>query len=239
MGWLSEQVGENWWKIIKPIVQTEQFKKDWTAIMNDYSKIVCFPEKNTIFRAFKEVDVDNIKVVLIGQDPYIGVNADGTSEATGLAFDTNGKKITPTLKQMYYAFSDEYPHNFYTDLMDGKLHRWSEKGILMLNTSLTVQKGISNSHKQYWKEFTGLLFRQLDAIKTPILFIAWGQDAKGFANLIQNPIHQKIIAPHPASALYKGIKWDSKGTFKGIENFIKENYDKSFEWESKGTFSRQ
>jgi uracil-DNA glycosylase len=132
---------------------------------------------------------------------------------------------------MYYGFSDEYPHNFYTDLMDGKLHRWCDDGILMLNTSLTVKKNVAGSHTKYWKDFTGLLFRELDRINRPVLFVAWGQHAKEYLTLVQSPKHQKIIASHPASAIYKGTKWDSEDSFGGIESFIKEFYDKKFKWE--------
>ena len=226
MSWLNDQIGDDWYKALKPIITSEEFKKDWVNIIADYNIIKCYPEKDTIFRAFKMVNLDDVKVVLIGQDPY----HDGVS--TGLCFDTDGKKSTPSLRKIYEGYTKEYPHNFYTDLMDGKLHRWCEDGIFMINTALSVQKGNANSHTKLWSYFSSMMFRQvLDNIDRPILYIAWGSYAKNFVDLIQNPKHCKVIAKHPASAIYSGEEWDSNGTFKIIETFIKENYDEGFQWE--------
>ena len=226
MSFLKQQVGNEWYNFMSDIID-EDFKSNWKAIVEQYKTTICYPDINNVFRAFKEVELDKVRVVLIAQDPYI----DGV--ATGLCLDTNGKKITPSLRKIYEGYSKEYPHNFYTDLMDGRLHRWTEHGILMLNTALTVEAGKSGSHTKYWEDFTINLFKKFNDIDRPILYIAWGKHAQLLVDAtINNTKHQIVKASHPVSAVYKNTEWNSNGSFKKIETFLNKNYDKSFKWES-------
>ena len=132
---------------------------------------------------------------------------------------------------MYHGFTKEYPHNFYTDMMDGKIHRWTESGILMLNTALSVQKGNANSHTLLWEYFTEHLFRKLNKLNKPIMYVAWGKNAQIVTDtLIDNPKHEVIKAKHPASAIYSKTDWDSNGTFKAVEKFLWNEYKTKVIW---------
>lgn len=220
MSWLKEQINEEWYEFITPIITSEQFKKDWLKISKDYTSIACYPEKNKIFNAFKKTSLNNIRVILIGEECYCN------NLATGLCFDTEGKNPSINLEAIYNGFTEEYPHNFYTDLMDGRLWRWAENGILMFNTVLTVQKNNPQSHANLWKYFTTELFKLFNTIDRPIAYIAWGSHAQALVKTITNPKHLIVTSDYPSKK-----EWSSNGNFKTIENFIKNNYDNKFEWE--------
>lgn len=223
MSWLQEQVGNDWYEVIEPIVKTEDFKQKWQALGKRMKTHTVYPEKDNIFRCFRETPLNNMKVVLIGQDPY----HNGT--ATGLCFDTNGIG-TQSLNQIYAGYTKEYPHNFNTNMMSGKLEHWANQGILMLNTALTVDKGNAGSHIAIWENFMKKLFKYFNTIDRPIAYIAWGNKAIEFCKNLNNPKHEIFTAKHPASAVYTKGTWDSNGTFKNVEKWIKEKYEKEIHW---------
>lgn len=225
MSWLKEQIGNEWYDLLNPILKSPDFKDDFASINKDLETTLCYPDKNKVFRAFEECKLKDLKVILIGQDPY----HDGS--ATGLCFDTGGKKVTPSLRMINGAFDKEYPDNFNTALMEGNLEHWSKQGILMLNTALTVKAGKANSHAKYWRYFTYKLFKELNKIKRPLLFIAWGTNAKTLVDeTITSFDHSIIKALHPAAAIYKKIDWDSNNTFISTQQWLKDNYKQQIRW---------
>lgn len=223
MSWVKKQIGNEWYKYLSPIIQSNEFKSDFKKIANQYGKVKCYPDINQIFRCFEECKFEDLKIVLIGLDPYIN------GQATGLCFETEGK-YTPTINQMYTGYTKEYPSNFNVNFLDGKLAHWANQGMLMYNTALTVEKGKTNSHALYWKYFTTELFKKLNKLDKSLLFIAWGNAAQNYTKLITNSKHTIINATHPVSASYTGTEWDSKGNFKFTEKWIKENYNLKWEW---------
>lgn len=219
MSWLQQQVGADWYKIIEPIVKSDEFKKSWLAIGSSNF----YPDKENIFRCFRECPVDKLRIVLIGQDVY------PNGEGTGLCFDTNGKKTTPSLRQMLLAYDKEFPSHFNTHFMEGKLEVWAKRGVLMYNTALTVERGKAGSHLHLWEYFTTELFKKLNDFDKPLCFIAWGKNAQKLVANISNK-HLVLTASHPASAVYNGGTWDSNNNFQDAEKFVKEKYNESFEW---------
>lgn len=225
MGWLKQQVGDEWYEFLEPIVTHETFKRNWAQVVQQYNKVPCYPKQEQVFRAFEATPFNDMKVVLVGQDPY----HDGV--ATGLCFDTDGQKFTPSLRKMYEGYSQEYPGNFNTKFMEGKLDHWAPQGILMLNTALTVQKGKANSHSGLWLYFRDRVFEELNKIDRPLLFIAWGVSAHDLVDRkINDPLKKVIKAKHPASAIYSKEPWDPQGSFKGTEYWVFKEYNQKIEW---------
>lgn len=224
MSWLKEQVGEEWYNTLAPILKGKEFSSDFNQINQELQSKVCYPSKENIFKAFELCKIEDLKCVLIGQDPY----HDGC--ATGLCFDTDGQKLTPSLRKINEEYDRQFPNDFNTNIMDGKLSHWAVQGMLMINTALTVEKGKANSHAKLWEKFTDKLLDYLSKRDNPILFICWGKQAQNLvSNYIKDDTHHSIIkAEHPAAAIYTGKAWNSNDSFLKIKEFYDEKYNKEF-----------
>jgi uracil-DNA glycosylase len=207
---MSEILKNDW----KNYLESE-FKKDYYInlrkfLVNEYNSKVVYPNMYDLFNALNFTPYNNVKVVILGQDPYHGPN-----QAHGLSFSVNpGIKPPPSLINMY--------KELHTDLgcyipSNGYLKKWADQGVLLLNTVLTVRAGEANSHKNKgWEEFTTKVIQVLNEKATPIVFILWGNNAISKASLITNPNHLiiKSVHPSPLSA--------SRGFF-GSKPFSKAN----------------
>ncbi|KAB8029243.1 uracil-DNA glycosylase [Fluviispira multicolorata] len=169
-----------------------------------------FPEKNKIFRAFKLVDYENVRVVIIGQDPYHGFG-----QANGLSFAVEqGTPAPPSLNNIFKEIE--------SDLGKGKpknthLENWAKQGILLLNTVLTVRANTAFSHREKgWEKFTDCVIENLNNKTTPVIFMLWGAAAQSKASMIKNPLHKILKAPHPSPlSAHRG--------FLGCKHFSKAN----------------
>ncbi len=187
----------------------EYYNKLMDFVESEYQNYLCHPSRDLIFRAFKLTPLENVKVVILGQDPYHEVN-----QAHGLAFSVLCEKLPPSLKNIYKEMS--------TDLgieinQDGNLEYLSQQGVLLLNTVLTVRDGKANSHKNVgWETFTDNIIKEIDKIDRPIVFILWGAKAILKKKLINNPNHFIIESEHPSPlSAYRG--------FFGSKHFSKTN----------------
>ncbi len=177
----------------------EYYNKLMDFVDNEYQNYLCHPSRDLIFRAFKLTPFENVKVVILGQDPYHEVN-----QAHGLAFSVLCEKLPPSLKNIYKEMS--------TDLgieinQDGNLEYLAREGVLLLNTVLTVRDGKANSHKNMgWETFTDNIIKEIDKIDRPIVFILWGAKAILKKKLINNPNHFIIESEHPSPlSAYRGF----------------------------------
>ena len=177
----------------------EYYNKLMDFVDNEYQNYLCHPSRDLIFRAFKLTPFENVKVVILGQDPYHEVN-----QAHGLAFSVLCEKLPPSLKNIYKEMS--------TDLgieinQDGNLEYLAREGVLLLNTVLTVRDGKANSHKNMgWETFTDNIIKEIDKIDRPIVFILWGAKAILKKKLINNPNHLIIESEHPSPlSAYRGF----------------------------------
>lgn len=190
-----------------------------------------FPEQNNIFECFKYFELDETKIVIIGQDPYHSPNM-----ATGLCFATNvdchlKTKIPPSLKNII----KELKSDINIELLDYSLQNWAKQGILLLNTSLTVLKGKPNSHKQIWHKFTSYIIDELNKCNNQIIFIAWGAFAHAKLININEKKHKLFITSHPSPlSVYKKYKhypaFSGSKIFSLINNTLHNNDKKIIDW---------
>ena len=176
-------IGNGWDNILNEEYQKDYFKKIVLYINKAYKERPIFPPKNYILRALSLTDYNDVKVVILGQDPYHGVG-----EANGLAFSVNdGIKLPPSLQNIYKELNSDLNIPISTK---GDLTCWAKEGVLLLNTVLTVEKDRPASHKNLgWENFTDAIIKKINEKDTPVVFILWGNFAKSKKNLITNPKH--------------------------------------------------
>ena len=185
-------IGNRWDEILKDEFQKDYYLKIREFLKYEYSHYRIFPDMNDIFNSLKFANYDDVKVVIIGQDPYHEVG-----QAHGLAFSVKpGIIIPPSLRNIYKELHDDLgcyiPNN-------GYLEKWARQGVLLLNNVLTVREGLANSHRNCgWETFTDDIIKIINNKKTPVVFILWGSYARNKKSLITNPIHYVIESPHPS-----------------------------------------
>lgn len=218
-----ELLNNSWDPILKNEYQKEYFIELENFLNEEYNTNTIYPSFNNVLYALKLTEYDNVKVVIIGQDPY-----HEPFQAHGLAFSVqDGVKIPPSLKNIFKEVSSDIGC-FMGD--SGDLSYWGEQGVLLLNNVLTVRKGQADSHKNKgWEIFTDELVRQLNQKDTPIVFIFWGNNAKAKQELITNPRHLVLTAPHPSPlSAYHGF-FGCKH-FSKANQFLIENKQKPIDW---------
>ena len=210
------------------IFLSEELNKDYfielqNFIENEYKTETIFPLYDNIFRAFNLLPLSEVKVVIIGQDPYHGLN-----QANGLAFSVSSKaKIPPSLKNIYKELVDdigcEYPAN-------GNLEKWAKEGVLLINTVLTVRESQANSHKNMgWERFTDVVISKLANKFEHIVFILWGSPAHKKENLIDESKHLIIKSFHPSPlSAYRGF-FGSK-PFSKTNRYLVSNSLEPIDW---------
>ena len=216
-------IGNSWDEILKEEYQKDYFKNIAMFINKEYREKTIFPPKSNILRAFKLTDYDNVKVVILGQDPYHGIN-----EANGLAFSVSkGVRLPPSLQNIY---KELYNDLGITVSSNGDLEKWAREGVLLLNSVFTVEKDKPASHKNIgWEQFSDEVIKKVNEKNTPVVFILWGSFAKSKAKYITNPIHLVITSPHPSPfSAYSGF-FGSK-PFSRTNEFLRKNNIKEIDW---------
>ena len=185
-------VGNKWDEILEEEYQKDYFKNIVLFINKAYKERPIFPPKNYILRALSLTDYDDVKVVILGQDPYHGVG-----EANGLAFSVNkGVRLPPSLQNIYKELKNDLGIPMSSN---GDLTCWAKQGVLLLNSVLTVEKDQPASHKDLgWDKFTDAIISKVNQKDTPVVFILWGSFAKSKRSLITNPKHCVIESSHPS-----------------------------------------
>ena len=193
-------LGNDWDFILKDEINKEYFVELLKKVEDEYSKKTIYPKQSEIFKAFRNTSYKDTKVVILGQDPYHGDN-----QAEGLSFSVKeGINKPPSLQNIFKELKDdlgyEIPNN-------GSLVKWSEEGVLLLNTVLTVEANKAASHKDIgWETFTDKVIEKINKKNTPVVFILWGNFAKSKKRLITNPIHFIIESSHPSPfSAYNGF----------------------------------
>ena len=207
----------------------EEFKKDYYVklkyfLKEEYAMLQIYPEIHDIFNALKYTAYNDVKVVILGQDPYHGPN-----QAHGLSFSVkSGISIPPSLLNIYKELNNDlscYIQN------NGYLKKWSDQGVLLLNTVLTVRSGKPNSHKNKgWEPFTNKIIDLLNDKPEPIVFILWGNNAKSKQSLITNPIHYIIESVHP-SPLSAHRGFFNSNPFSKANNFLVSVGKQTIDWQ--------
>ncbi len=216
-------VGNDWDNILQEEYHKDYFKKIVAFINKEYKVKTIFPPKNKILRALNLTEYKNVKVVILGQDPYHGVG-----EANGLCFAvSNGIKLPPSLQNIYKELERDLGIK---PAKVGNLECWAKEGILLLNAVLTVEKDKPASHKMVgWENFTDEIIKKLNEKKEPIVFILWGNFARSKKQFITNPNHYIIESTHPSPfSAYHGF-FGSK-PFSKTNNFLKSKGLKEIDW---------
>lgn len=205
----------------------EEKKKEYYQVLKqkvdeEYKNYLCHPDYNNIFHAFSVTHLNDIKVVILGQDPYHEPN-----QAHGLAFSVLCDKLPPSLINIYKEMSSDLGVSVN---QDGNLDYLAKQGVLLLNTTLTVRDGKAFSHKDFgWDIFTDNVISLINKIDKPIVFILWGAPAGKKKKLLNNPKHLIIESAHPSPlSAYRGF-FGSKPFSKTNEFLIKNNI-KPIEW---------
>ncbi len=217
-------IGNDWDNELSIIWNSPGFHKFMDIINHEYSSKTIYPPKEDIFAALKNTSYKDVKVVIVGQDPY-----HGEGEAMGLSFSVpNGIKLPPSLKNIYKELEDDLgikPVN------SGDLTKWTKEGVLLLNATLTVVKDTPNSHSKLgWDKFTDYVIKKLNAREEPLVFILWGNFARGKKQYITNPKHLVIESPHPSPFSARTGFFGSKPFSKTNEFLIKNNI-KPIDWD--------
>jgi len=196
-------------------------KESKTLLFKEYPNI--YPPKEQIFRALKLTPFENIKVVILGQDPY-----HGEGQANGLAFSVNkGIKVPPSLRNIYKELESDL--NIKSPL-HGDLTSWAKQGVLLLNSVLTVEKDNPGSHKNIgWEEYTDSLIKEISDKKKNIVFILWGKYAESKKSLIDEKKHFIISSPHPSPFSARKGFFGSK-PFSRTNSYLKIKGKKEIDW---------
>lgn len=210
----------------KEFFQREEKEKYYIDLMNfvnkEYQEKRCFPPYQDIFNAFNFCEIEDIKVIIIGQDPYHEIN-----QAHGLSFSIlDGNPLPKSLINIYKELYDDLG----VTRLTGNLSSWAKQGVFLLNNVLTVEEGKANSHKNKgWEIFTNHVIEEINKDDNPKVFVLWGNDAQKKEVLITNPKHLVLKSAHPSPlSSYRGF-FSSK-PFSKINNFLKENGLDEIDW---------
>ena len=217
-------IENDWLKELESEFKQTYYKELYQFVRQEYESTTIYPPADDIFNAFHLTPLQEVKVVILGQDPYHG---DG--QAHGLCFSVRPEvDIPPSLVNIYQELHDDLG----CDIPDnGYLVKWAKQGVLMLNTVLTVRAHAANSHRGIgWEEFTDAAIRILDTQDRPIVFILWGKPAQMKKKMLHNPKHLILEAPHPSPlSAYRGF-FGSK-PFSKTNAFLKENGLSEIDWQ--------
>ena len=211
-----------WTEILAPIKNTEYFTTLWEKVKEEYQTTKCFPPKNQIFRAIELTPFEEVKVVIIGQDPYHNDN-----QANGLCFSVSDKvKAPPSLKNIFKELEDDLG----IKKTSNELEMWAKQGVLLLNATLTVRAHEANSHKDLgWEKFTDFIIKEISDKKENVVFVLWGAFAQKKAGLIDASKHFVIQSAHPSPfSVHKGF-FGSR-PFSKINQFLKEKGKEPINW---------
>ena len=211
-----------WTEILAPIKNTEYFTELWKKVEERYETTKCFPPKNQIFRAIELTPFDEVKVVIIGQDPYHNDN-----QANGLCFSVSDKvKAPPSLKNIF----KELEADLGIKKTSNELEMWAKQGVLLLNATLTVGVHEANSHKDLgWGQFTDFIIKEISDKKENVVFVLWGAFAQKKAGLIDASKHFIIQSAHPSPfSVHKGF-FGSR-PFSKINQFLEEKGKEPINW---------
>lgn len=192
-------INKNWDIILKDELKKDYFKKLGVFVKNEYKNKICYPQYKDIFNALRYTDYDEVKVVILGQDPYHGEN-----EAHGLSFSVRDNvKRPPSLNNIF----KELENDLGIKKMNNDLTNWAKQGVLLLNSIMSVVKDTPLSHKEKgWEIFTDNIIKLLNEREEPIVFILWGGYARSKKKLITNKNHYIVESVHPSPlSAYNGF----------------------------------
>ena len=219
-------IGNDWDDVLKEEFDQPYFNELIEFVKKEYKEKTIYPKQNEIFNAFRYTPYQEVKVVILGQDPYHGPN-----QAHGLSFSVREHvPKPPSLVNIFKELKDDLG---YPIPSTGNLIPWTEQGVLLLNSVLTVEKDKAASHSNHgWERFTDKVISLVNEKKTPVVFILWGSYARSKKSLITNPIHLIIESTHPSPfSAYNGF-FGSR-PFSKTNQFLQKNNLNPIDWQIK------
>ncbi|MDD6196684.1 MAG: uracil-DNA glycosylase [[Clostridium] aminophilum] len=217
-------IENDWLEPLKPEFSKPYYRNLYYTVKKAYETGAVYPAAGDIFNAFQFTPLSNVKVVILGQDPY-----HEPGQAHGLSFSVKPNiQIPPSLVNIYQELHDDLgcsiPNN-------GYLKKWADQGVLLLNTVLTVQAHRANSHRNIgWETFTDAAIRVLNDVDRPIVFLLWGRPAQAKKAMLTNPNHLIIESPHPSPlSAYRGF-FGSR-PFSRANDFLKSHGVEPIDWQ--------
>lgn len=220
---LYEKINNDWDKFLDKERQNLYFQKINSFVKKEYQNKIIYPPKEEIFNVFKHTPLSKIKVVILGQDPYHEKN-----QAHGLAFSTpDGNQIPRSLNNIFKEIREEYGYDI---PKSGSLIKWTNQGVFLLNTVLTVEEANANSHSKCgWQKFTDHVIMEINKQDQPIVFMLWGKQAEKKKKLLNNPNHLILVTSHPSPfSVRRGFFGCNH--FKKANEFLKENGIEEIDW---------
>ncbi|MCA1320359.1 uracil-DNA glycosylase [Bacillus tianshenii] len=215
---------ENWSALFKEESEKDYYNELNQFINKEYESKIVYPPREDLFRAFRATSYEDVKVVIIGQDPY-----HGRGQAHGMSFSVQkGVTIPPSLRNMYKELQADLgiatPNH-------GYLMEWADEGVLLLNTVLTVRESEPNSHKgKGWERLTDAVISKLNERSRPVIFLLWGKHAEQKEKLINNSRHYVIKSPHPSPFSANRGFFGSR-PFSKVNGILKEMGEKEIDWQ--------
>ena len=204
-------INATWDKFLNEEFQKPYFKELSEFLKREYRTKTIYPPKKEVFSSFYFTDMDKVKVVILGQDPY-----HEPGQACGMCFAVKpGVRLPPSLQNIYKEIQDDLgvPMNY----NNGYLVKWAKQGVLLINSVMTVEKGRANSHAGHgWETFTNNVIEKINTLDQPVVYLLWGNNARQKKQLITNPKHLILETVHPSPlSVYRG--------FFGCRHFSKAN----------------
>lgn len=214
-----------WQDFLKEEITQDYFTLLLQKTANEYKTSICFPPEDLIFEAFNSCTPNDLKIVILGQDPY-----HGNGEANGLSFSvSDGVKIPPSLRNIYREIATDLDSVFLPTT--GNLVTWVAQGVLLLNASLTVKKDSPNSHKHLgWGKFTDAVIKTISEKNSSVVFMLWGAFAQKKATLIDASKHLILQSGHPSPMSANQGKWFGNKHFSQANTYLKSQNKTPIRW---------
>ncbi|PWA04373.1 uracil-DNA glycosylase [Flavobacterium psychrotolerans] len=215
----------SWQSVLSEEIKKPYFLELVKTVDEEYQNHICFPPKELLFAAFDYCSFDDLKVVIIGQDPY-----HGEGEANGLCFSVNdGVRIPPSLRNIFRELNDDLGTIFMPT--SGNLECWAKQGVLLLNASLSVRKDNPNSHKHLkWNVFTDAVIETISNQKEHVVFLLWGSFAHKKGLKIDRKKHLVLECGHPSPMSANQGKWFGNRHFSKTNDYLKSNGIPEINW---------
>lgn len=220
---MSVEIEQSWKEKLADEFEKEYFKELTNFVKEEYKDGPVYPHPKNVFRAFELTPFDEVKVVILGQDPY-----HGPKQAIGLSFAVEeGVALPPSLRNIYKELESDFGKPVSES---GDLSRWARQGVLLLNATLTVRARSANSHQgRGWEQFTDAVIRKLSEEREHLVFILWGNYARSKGSLIDRSKHLVIESTHPSPfSAYNGF-FGSK-PFSKANEYLREHGVREVEW---------
>ncbi len=221
---MQVNIAKSWQKVLQPEFEKEYFKNLVEFVKHEYTNYTCYPKGKNIFSAFDYCSFEDLKVVIIGQDPYHGVG-----QANGLCFSvhdgiTHPPSLINIFKEIQTDLGKPYPKT-------GDLSRWAKQGVLLLNATLTVRQSQAGSHQNKgWEEFTDAVIQIISEHKKDVVFLLWGGYAKKKGAKIDKIKHCVLTSGHPSPLSANRGYWFGNKHFSKTNEFLKNKNIKPIEW---------